>query len=168
MRKPQAEAAEPEVQLTGLGLDAARPPRQTGARRRRIGVIACAVLAGLLPPAAGGERDAATPLSLRVTMTEFAFRPSVIRLPAGRPVTIELANQGQLAHQFDAPQLRRIPITVRADDLYLEAPGIEVVRLQPGRRARLTFVPRTRGRFRFACSIEGHAEAGMTGVLDVR
>lgn len=139
----------------------------TAARRRRIGVIACAILAALLPRLSGSEGSAAT-LALRVTMTEFVFRPSVIRLPAGRLVTIELVNQGQLAHQFDAPGLRGVPITVRADDLYLEAPGIEVVRLQPGHRARLAFVPRTRGRFRFACSIEGHAEAGMTGVLDVR
>lgn len=101
-------------------------------------------------------------------MREFAFRPSLIRLPVGRTVVIVLVNTGQIAHQFDAPLLRRIPVTVTGDALRVDGPGLEFVRVQPGQTARLSFAPRARGRFPFRCSIEGHAEAGMVGVLEIR
>lgn len=114
-----------------------------------------------------GDAASAAPV-IRVAMTEFAFRPSVIRLSVGVETTIELANQGQLAHQFDAPVLRHAPVTVTDDSVHVEATGVEFVRIQPGGRARLRIMVRTRGRFPFACTIEGHAEAGMVGVLDVR
>ncbi len=105
---------------------------------------------------------------IRVVMTEFAFRPSVIRLSAGVPTTIDLVNQGQLAHQFDAPILRRVSATVSSDSVLVETTGLEFVRVQPHGRVRLRITLRTRGRFPFVCTIEGHAEAGMVGVLDVR
>ena len=105
---------------------------------------------------------------IRVDMNEFAFRPSVIRLTAGVPTAIEFTNRGQIAHQFDAPILRRAFVTVIDDSMQVEATGLEFVRVQPRGRARLRFLIRTRGRFPFACTIEGHAEAGMVGVLDVR
>lgn len=113
-------------------------------------------------------RAAASPPVVRVEMREFAFRPSVIRLPAGVPAVIDLVNSGQIAHQFDAPVLRHIPAAAADDSMRVEASGLEFVRVQPGRTARLFFVPRSRGRFKFSCSIEGHAEAGMVGVLEVR
>jgi len=42
------------------------------------------------------------------------------------------------------------------------------VRLNPDGTAWLEFVPRRRCRFTFACTLEGHREAGMAGTLDVR
>lgn len=135
---------------------------------RRLPFIAL-IAAAVLARGPAGRGSAATPPSpIRVVMREFAFRPTVIRLAAGVPATLELINEGQLAHQFGSPVLRRAAATVWDDDLHVEATDVEIVRLQPGHRARLSFVPRTRGRFRFTCSIEGHAEAGMAGVVDVR
>jgi len=113
-------------------------------------------------------RAAASPPVVRVEMKEFTFRPSVIRLPIGVPAVIDLVNTGQIAHQFDAPLLRRLSATATDDGMRVEATGLEYVRVQPGRTARLSFVPRSRGRFKFSCTIEGHAEAGMVGVLEVR
>lgn len=62
-------------------------------------------------PASAMSAAASTPL-VRVEMTEFRFRPSIIRLFAGTPATIELVNVGQIAHQLDAPFLRHVPVTV--------------------------------------------------------
>lgn len=125
-----------------------------------LAATACIVL--------GAGRAAASPSVVRVEMREFAFRPSLIRLPVGVPAVIDLVNAGQIAHQFDAPVLRRIPAAAADDVMRVEASGFEFVRVQPGRTARLFIVPRSRGRFKFSCSIEGHAEAGMVGVLEVR
>jgi len=55
-----------------------------------------------------------------------------------------------------------------ADSSHAEMAGLEFLRLTPGGTARLEFVPRRKGRFVFACTIEGHMGAGMRGVLDVR
>jgi len=101
-------------------------------------------------------------------MVEFAFRPAVIRVAAGRLVTLRLVNRGQIAHQFETVVLRAVPVTVADAQIDVEAPGLDVIRLQPGTFATMQFLPRRRGRFPIVCTIEGHREAGMEGVLEVR
>jgi len=104
----------------------------------------------------------------RVEMVEFAFRPTVIVLESGRPVRLRFTNRGQIAHQFESAYLKNVPVLIASPSLHVEAPGLDVLRVAPGGEARLEFLPRRRGRFRFACTIEGHQEAGMRGVLEVR
>jgi uncharacterized cupredoxin-like copper-binding protein len=101
-------------------------------------------------------------------MREFAFQPATIRLAAGEPVRLVLVNQGQIAHQFETRYLHAVPVRVTGDALAVEAAGLDATRLDPDGTARLQFVPRRRGRYVFACTIEGHQEAGMRGTLDVR
>jgi uncharacterized cupredoxin-like copper-binding protein len=104
---------------------------------------------------------------VRITMREFAFQPAAIRLDAGRPVRIVLVNQGQIAHQFETAYLRAVPVGVVSGSTAVEAAGLGAVRVDPDATARLDFVPLRRGRYVFACTIEGHQEAGMHGTLDV-
>lgn len=108
------------------------------------------------------------PQSIALSMHEFFFRPAVIRLDAGRPVTLRVSNRGQIAHQFDAPLLRSLPVIVIDSSIHVETSGLDVLRLQPGASATVVFTPKVRGRYRFACTIEGHQEAGMVGYLLVR
>jgi len=108
------------------------------------------------------------PVVIRIEMTEFAFHPAVVRLPRGRMVRLTFVNRGSIAHQFEADDLRRRPVTVIDQAVRVESPGLDLLRLQPGGSASLQFLPRTAGRFVFACTIEGHREAGMTGLLLVR
>ncbi|MDR7420317.1 MAG: cupredoxin domain-containing protein [Armatimonadota bacterium] len=115
-----------------------------------------------------GAAQVPKPTTVDVEMVEFAFRPSVIRLEAGRPAKVVLRNRGQIAHQLVADYLLKMPIRLVDATLDAEMPGIELVRLEPGGSARLEFHPRRKGRFIFACTIEGHREAGMHGVLEVR
>src|SRR5215469_7840828 len=117
------------------------------------------VAAALIPPAASAE----TPRLVRIEMTEFAFRPAVISLTAGRPVRLVFVNRGQLAHQFQADYLRTVPVRVVDESTVVEAPGATIVRLEPATSASIEFYPRRVGRFAFACTIEGHREAGMRG-----
>jgi uncharacterized cupredoxin-like copper-binding protein len=101
-------------------------------------------------------------------MTEFAFRPTLIRVPAGTLLTLRFVNRGQIAHQFETAYLRATPVVVTDAALHVEAPGLDFVRLEPGASASLRFFARQRGRYSFACTIEGHREAGMVGRLEVR
>jgi uncharacterized cupredoxin-like copper-binding protein len=109
-----------------------------------------------------------TPRIVEIQMTEFAFRPAVIQLDAGRPVRLVFINRGQIAHQFESVYLRGLPLTIIDDALHVEARGLDLIRLDPAKSARVEFLPRQRGRFVFACTIEGHQEAGMRGTIDVR
>jgi len=118
--------------------------------------------------ASASPTPAAPPRVVEIRMTEFAFRPAVVQISAGRPVTLVLINSGQLAHQFETAYLRTVSTRVVSAALMVDSVGLEVVRLNPGVSARLEFLPLRKGRVAFACTIEGHREAGMTGVLDVR
>jgi len=138
--------------------------RSRSAPRAAIARLWLCALAAVLLPAA----EAATPAVIRVEMREFAFQPATLRVPAGRPVRLVLVNRGQIAHQIEAPALRTIPATVVSGAVYVESPGLEIVRVQPGGSATVHILLRRPGRFPFACTIEGHTEAGMTGILDVR
>ena len=126
----------------------------------------CLVLAALLMPASAGAQT--QPAVIRIEMSEFAFRPAALTLTAGRPVRLVLVNEGQIAHQFETAYLRALPVRIVGDTLHAEMPGLEFIRVNPGGTARLEFVPGRKGRFVFACTIEGHQEAGMRGVLEVR
>ena len=102
-----------------------------------------------------------------VEMVEFAFHPATIRVRVRQPATLRFVNRGQIAHQFVADILRTVPVATNDSIMHIESPGLDALRLQPGESATIQFVLRQRGRFRFACTIEGHREAGMEGVLEV-
>ncbi|HEV8340228.1 MAG TPA: cupredoxin domain-containing protein [bacterium] len=128
----------------------------------RVTAVLCLAVLGVTLPLAA---RASTETTLRIEMREFRFLPATIRLTFGRPVTLRFVNSGQLAHQFDARYLRGLPIAVSDESTRVEAQGLDFLRLQPGGTASLQFLPRRPGRFAFACTIEGHREAGMTGII---
>src|SRR3972149_713302 len=112
--------------------------------------------------------NAGSPLVARIEMSEFTFRPTVVRLPAHPPGEAGPRKPGPDRPQFETVYLYKTLAVVVHTALRVEANGGEFVRLQPGATATLTFLPRVRGRFPFACTIEGHREAGMVGLLEVR
>jgi uncharacterized cupredoxin-like copper-binding protein len=118
------------------------------------------------PPAM--TAGAPAPAVMNVTMREFAFEPATLQLTAGRPVRVVLVNRGTIAHQFDTAYLRGTAVRIVGAAVSVDAPGLGAARVDPEGTARLEFVPRQRGRYVFACTIEGHQEAGMRGTLDVR
>jgi uncharacterized cupredoxin-like copper-binding protein len=118
-----------------------------------------------LPALARAQVQRAT---VEVEMLEFVFRPPAIQLAAGRPTRLIFRNRGQIAHQFETDALREAAVRLVDATLDADVRGLEVIRLEPGGWARLEFLPRRKGRFAFACTIEGHREAGMTGILLVR
>ena len=83
---------------------------------------------------------------------EFGYNASSIEIEAGRPVTIALHNQGVLEHD----------ITIEG---FEHLGGAHV---QPGEEAAFTVTIEQPGEYRYYCTIPGHLEAGMEGVLVVR
>jgi len=126
-----------------------------------------ALTVALVVPTLGGAAETSR-ATVDIEMLEFAFRPRTIHLKVGIPVRLTLRNRGQIAHQLESGYLHRVNVRILNDALHVEAPGLDFARLNPGGSAPLEFLPRRKGRFAFACTIEGHREAGMTGIMEVR
>ncbi|HEY7822530.1 MAG TPA: cupredoxin domain-containing protein [Acidimicrobiia bacterium] len=84
-----------------------------------------------------------------VTATEFAFSPDELSATVGEPVNLRLVNAGDLPHDLVIPDL----------DIRLAA--------GPGQQATIGIEVDEAGSYQFVCSLPGHADAGMTGLLTV-
>jgi nitrite reductase (NO-forming) len=97
---------------------------------------------GAPPPSPGAE-------DVTIVARDFSFSPSELRISAGGTVNLILANEDSLPHD----------ITIPALGLSLPA--------APGTTASAALSAARPGTYEFFCSVPGHKEAGMTGVLRV-
>lgn len=103
----------------------------------------------------GGDRNESSPSTIpgvgqiHVVADDLFFDPDTIRVPSGEPTTIEVSNEGQIFHDFSIPGVDfRIPIDA-------------------GTRASGTLPGLPNGQYRVECTVPGHAQAGMVGVVVV-
>ena len=87
---------------------------------------------------------------IEVTATDFHFDPEVITVRAGEWVLVEFTNDSMSVHEWMVESI----------------PNVDVV-ARPGQTSKLQFVLDQPGSYKVICSIPGHAEAGMVGVLEV-
>lgn len=86
---------------------------------------------------------------IRVTATEFSFRPRELRVAPGETVNIVFQNDGAIFHTFTIGEL----------DFELRANG--------GDSIRGAFTTDRAGTYSFMCVLPGHADAGMRGTVEV-
>lgn len=84
-----------------------------------------------------------------VSATEFSFEPSRVEVASDSGFNLTLDNRGTLVHD----------LVVRGIGLHLAA--------EPGESASVGVPGLPAGEYEFFCSVPGHADAGMTGVLVV-
>jgi uncharacterized cupredoxin-like copper-binding protein len=113
------------------------------------GLVAAGVAAAVVAGAAGAADQAAAPVKVTVTMTDFKFKLSVKSVPSGRPVVFTVLNKGRSPHDFDVRSTKGTAIIL------------------PGRKTtqRATFA--RAGSFRYVCTVPRHAQFGMVGNLRV-
>jgi uncharacterized cupredoxin-like copper-binding protein len=113
----------------------------------RIRIALLAVLAALLVAAPVAARPtAASSTTVTVTMKEFKFILSRNTVPHGK-ITFKLVNKGKLAHDFEIALHKSKKIAAGKS-------GTLIVTLAKGPHP-------------YKCTIDGHAKAGMKGVLRV-
>ena len=113
-------------------------------------LVIAAILA-LRPAAARPATDAeaaTTATGVTVVMKEFRFVLSTRSVRTGT-VTFRLVNHGHLAHDF-------------------KIAGKKSPLIGPGKHGLLRVVFRRAGSYPYVCTVPGHAQAGMKGVLKVR
>ena len=80
---------------------------------------------------------------------DFRFTPDTLNVVEGDTIIINFSNPDIVPHLIDLPDFN------------------QHIALPPGGEFALEFIADKAGSFRFVCSVPGHEEAGMTGLLIV-
>lgn len=126
---------------------------------------------------AGPEELSTAELSL--TATDLAFSADQMEVTAGQLVKITLTNEGALEHDFSIMAMPHTgEIHVESNEMGGETMGHDMSSMdeQPeihmaaaaGGSSTIEFTPSTAGEYEFFCTIAGHKEAGMRGMLVVK
>lgn len=133
--------------------------------RRMSILVAVAVLLALAMGACGGPAGPST--SIRVTMTDFAFSPNAFTVPAGESISVEINNNGAVAHSFLIMEAGQ---QVQAHFTEADKANVfwEQAMVPPGESVKGSFTaPTEPGEYQIVCGISGHFEAGMVAKLVV-
>ena len=112
----------------------------------------------------------ATPVSaddaakLNITLANFSFTPSAIKLKAGQPVTLHFDKRGSGGHDFTAPEFFKAATMNSATRARLGSKGR--VELGAGTSADVVLTPKA-GTYTVKCGHFLHAGFGMTGTITV-
>jgi uncharacterized cupredoxin-like copper-binding protein len=137
-------------------MDTIASPTFAHRMRRAIGALSLALALLALGAGCGDDSPGADlpavegPVSPRIEVTarDMAFEPDAIAVAAGQ-VEVVLHNDGSMLHD----------LRIEDQPFIIEAQAGETATSQ------VTLEP---GRYQLFCSIPGHRDAGMTGVLEVR
>lgn len=91
---------------------------------------------------------------IKIEASEFAFTPSKFNLTADKKVRITVENTGKLEHRFKlfSSEHKNHPM---------------IVTVPPGESESIILTPRAMSEYHFICSMPGHEEKGMHGMIDV-
>jgi len=123
----------------------------------------CTSTQAIEPRLAGTAVDFKQAQTVEVTLSNFAFTPSEIKLQAGKPYMLKLVDGASGGHDFTAPAFFAVA-SVAPDDAAKIARG--QIELKGGETASIRLVP-TAGEFPVTCTHFGHAALGMTGKIIV-
>lgn len=113
-----------------------------------VAVLAALLLGGC---AASASATAAEPARATLHLSEFAYTPATLELPAGRAITLTVVNDGVVDH-----------------DLVISELGGQLVRVRGGKSATISLKPLRAGTYRMLCSIPTHSDLGMIGTIVAR
>jgi uncharacterized cupredoxin-like copper-binding protein len=125
----------------------------------------------LLSACASGPSKPATDIT--VEMTDFAYTPSSITVPAGAPVTVTVKNTGNIEHDFVVEKVNATTKVIEdsgsdAHHAHGEEQNYDLhVSANAGETTVFELTVAEPGTYEIFCSVEGHKEAGMIGELVV-
>ena len=114
---------------------------------RLMSVAALLAVLGIVAAPAIGARSHANAAAVTVTATEFKFKLSRKTVPVGT-VVFRVVNKGKIPHDF-------------------KINGKKTSLVKPGKSAKLTVTFKA-GKFKYLCTVPGHAALGMKGTLTVK
>jgi uncharacterized cupredoxin-like copper-binding protein len=146
-------------------------PTLGGWRRRRVALAWLVPAAILAVVAAVGRTEVGSPAAgtvIALRMTDNAFSPAHLDVPAGTVVRLDFTNAGRVEHEAVVGDA-----AVQAGHDRTMAPASHhsghraAVEVAPGRTASLTYRFAAPGRVLIGCHQPGHYQAGMVATVDV-
>lgn len=128
---------------------------------RLAALAALLTLALAAPPASSAD---SAEQAVTVSLANFSFTPSTIRLTHGRPYALELVNAASGGHNFAAPQFFAAA-QIAPPDRARVAKG--TVELAGGERVVIHLVAPPAGQYSVHCSHLMHSAFGMKGTIVV-
>jgi plastocyanin len=104
-------------------------------------------------------------LRIDITMSNFAYAPSRIDMPAGSEVQLHLINTSSSGHDFSAPELFAAGTIAPEDRAKVSDGGIEV---EGGETIDVRFTPTKPGTYEIRCTHFLHTSFGMKGTAVVQ
>ncbi len=111
---------------------------------RLISAAALLAVLGVIAAPALGARSHASATAVTVTSTEFKFKLSKLSVPHGT-VVFTFVNKGKIPHDF-------------------KINGKKTSLMKPGKSTKLTVTFKA-GKFKYLCTVPGHANLGMKGTF---
>ena len=109
--------------------------------------------------------------TVSVYLAEYAFSPSTLVFRKGVPYKLEIMNKGTIKHYFVSEAFFKAIATRKIQsntDGEIKAPYFSAIEIFPGRSLDLYFIPVRKGDYDLECTIQGHAEKGMVGLIKVQ
>ena len=132
--------------------------------------------------AGGATGNAPPPQAITLVATDIAYDAERIEVGAGQTIRLTLDNQGVLEHDFniiEIPLSGEATVTEAAGEMAghdmghddmghaVDEPAVHVA-APGGDEAGVEFTPTAPGEYEFYCTVSGHREAGMHGILVVK
>ena len=133
----------------------------------------------LLAACSGTEPTEKSTAELSITATDLAFSTDRLEVTAGQPVKITLNNEGALEHDFSIMVMpHNGEIHAESGEMAEDMMGHDMSNMEvmpelhmaaaAGGSSTIEFTPSTTGEYEFYCTVAGHKEAGMVGLLIVK
>jgi len=126
--------------------------------------------AAIAAPIADLSKQAAIVVSVSLgnAANELKFVPDTLEFQAGKRYNLRLTNPSTQKHYFTAKDFADGIWTQKVEAGKVEIKGvIHELELKPGATAEWVFVPIKSGSYPLRCTIPGHAEAGMVGLVTI-
>lgn len=132
-------------------------------------VVACAQEPAETSFGAPASAEDATRVIEIVALDDFTFAPAEFTVAEGEIVTFRIVNQGQIPHDFtlgdEAAQNKHAEEMADGDHGAHDSPNVVVI--DPGSTAELTWAFGQPGTVLIGCHQPGHYPAGMRGTITV-
>ena len=134
---------------------------KTGRYSLAATIAACLLIAA--SAFGGAAAQSATPIT--ISLTNYAFTPSMLNLNAGTPYRLHFTNGGSKDHNFTAPDFFAAAEINPSDKSKIEDGRVE---LESGQAIDVTLTPERAGTYSFDCSHFMHHLLGMHGKIIVQ
>lgn len=136
----------------------------------RIRGVVLAGVIGVMLFGLSAQAPAQTLRVIPVTMTSYAFDPSLLTFHEGERVVLELSNidPQPRAHNVASAYLGTVEMTLSGDVREgVTRDGLKYALVERGKKGRVAFTVRGRGQWSFICSLFNHAAQGEVGAIIV-